>query len=146
MHLLGVFLSDELPVFLLIAEYEVVRGYGRWVVHPIPWNVLPLGLLGRRELLLLDPLCIGYFCTLILPRPGQSLLLLEGLVLEALHLGGEARKGLHHRDAEFVQPVKLHALGRLHRPVNLVEPLVRLVGAGTLNDNFFIVLPGLTRG
>ena len=136
MHLLGVFLSDELPVFLLIAEYEVVRGNGRWVVHPIPGDVLPLGLLGRRELFLLDPLCIGYFCALILPRPGQSLLLLEGLMLEALHLGGEARQGLHHRDAEFVQPVQLHALGRLHGPVDLVEPLIRLVGSGTFNNNF----------
>ena len=131
MHFLGVFLSDEFTVFLLVAEYEVMRRYGRWIVHPVPWDILPLGLFPRRELLLLDPLCIGYFCALILPRPRQSLLFLEVLVLEALHLGGEACQGLHDRDAELVQAIELHAFGRLHGPIDLVEALVRLVGSGT---------------
>jgi hypothetical protein len=113
-----------------------MRRYGRWIVHPIPGDILPLRLFPWRELLLLDPLCIGYFCALILPRPWQSLLFLEILVLEALHLGGKACQGLHNRDAELVQAIELHAFGRLHGPIDLVEALIRLVGSGTFNDNF----------
>ena len=112
-----------------------MRRYGRWIVHPVPGDILPLRLFPRRELLLLDPLCIGYFCALILPRPWQSLLFLEILVLEALHLGGKACQGLHNRDAELVQAIELHAFGRLHGPIDLIEALIRLVGSGTFNDN-----------
>ena len=57
-------------------------------------------------------------------------------MLEALHLGGEACKGLHDRDAELVQAIELHAFGRLHGPIDLVEALVWLVGSGTFKDNF----------
>jgi hypothetical protein len=29
----------------------------------------------------------------------------------------------------------LHAFGRLHGPIDLIEALIRLVGSGTFNDN-----------
>jgi hypothetical protein len=100
-------------------------------MHPVPWDILPLGLLARRELLLLDPLGIGYFGAVILAGPRKPLFLLQILVLEALHFRSKACQRFHDRDAELVQPIDLHTFRGLHRPVDLIETQIGLIGTGT---------------
>jgi|LauGreDrversion4_2_1035121.scaffolds.fasta_scaffold157325_2 hypothetical protein len=71
-------------------------------MHSIPRDILPFRLLARRKFLLLNPLSIGYFGTVILPRSWKPLFLLQVLVIETLHFGSKTCQRLYDRNPELV--------------------------------------------
>jgi len=131
MHFLSVPLPNQFSILFFISENIFVWWYWRRVMHPIPWNVLPIWLFAGWIFFTFDPLSIGYFCTFILSRSRQPLLFLQFFILEPINFGCETSQGLDNRDTEFVKTVHLHTFCWLHCAIYLIKTNIRLISTRT---------------
>lgn len=128
--LLCILLANQLPLVVLFVPEHVVVGWDRrrvWHHHLL--CALPIPLV-RGSSSLGIPLC----SFVVLPRTGNvDVLLVDEPLVEALHFRREGIVGLNKLDPELIKAELLQRLRALHRSVDIVETVSRIICPRTCN-------------